>query len=43
MIGNQSFNIVENEDRVIGSYYPEVMRSWQAIVGFSGTVNYSTL
>jgi hypothetical protein len=43
MIGQQSFNIVEMGDKVKGSYYPEVMKSWKSIVGLSGTLSNSAL
>jgi hypothetical protein len=43
MIGNNSFNIIESEIQIKGSYYPEIMKKWKAIVGFSGTIVDSTL
>jgi hypothetical protein len=43
MVGQQSFNIVETADKVKGSYYPELMKSWKSIVGVSGTLTNSVL
>jgi hypothetical protein len=43
MVGQQSFNIIESIDKVKGSYYPELMKSWKSIVGVSGTITNSAL
>jgi hypothetical protein len=43
MIGHYSFNIIEGPDKVKGSYYPELMKSWKSIVGVSGTITDSAL
>jgi hypothetical protein len=39
MIGESSFNIMETPTHVKAFYYPELMKKWKAIIGFSGTIS----
>jgi hypothetical protein len=39
MLGEKSFHLIESQTHVRGIYYPEVMKKWKALVGFSGTIS----
>ena len=43
MMGINSFNLIENDDEVTAVYQASLMKQWKSVIGFSGTISYSTI